>query len=117
MDIVKNQDTLRIFNVHFQSLKIRPEFKDLQEADSKKLIGRIAHGFQLQQDQAELMMEEVNKSPYKTLILGDFNNTAFSYIYKYIKGDRFKDAFLEAGSGFGKSFDLSYFPPHRFSFD
>ena len=110
VDIVKNQDTLRIFNVHFQSLNIKPEIKDLQEGDSKKLIGRIGYGFKLQQEQAEMMMEEVNKSPYKTIILGDFNNTAFSYIYKDIKGDRFKDAFLEAGSGFGKSFDLSYFP-------
>lgn len=110
VDIVKNQDTLRIFNVHFQSLNIKPEIKDLKEADRKKLVGRIAYGFKLQQVQAELMMEEVNKSPYKTLILGDFNNTAFSYIYKYIKGDRFKDAFETNGSGFGKSFDLSYFP-------
>ncbi len=110
VDIVKNEDTLRIFNVHFQSLNIKPEIKNLQEGDSKKLVGRIAYGFKLQQEQAELMMVEVNKSPYKTLILGDFNNTAFSYIYKYVKGDRFKDAFMDAGAGFGKSFDLSYFP-------
>lgn len=110
VDIVKKEDTLRIFNVHFQSLNIKPEIKDLQEEDSKKLIGRIGYGFKLQQEQAELMMEEIEKSPYKTIILGDFNNTAFSYIYKYIKGDRFKDAFEASGAGFGKSFDLSYFP-------
>lgn len=110
VDIVKNNDTLRIFNVHFQSLNIKPGIRDLKEADSKKLIGRIGYGFKLQQKQMELLMEEVEKSPYKTLIIGDLNNTAFSYIYKQIKGKRFNDAFLEAGSGFGKTFDLSYFP-------
>lgn len=110
VDIVKDQDTLRVFNVHFQSLKIKPGIGDLQKEDSKKLVGRIGYGFKLQQKQAEMMMAEVEKSPYKTLILGDFNNTAFSYIYKLVKGDRFKDAFLEVGNGFGKTFNLSYFP-------
>jgi endonuclease/exonuclease/phosphatase family metal-dependent hydrolase len=110
VDIVKNDDTLRVFNVHFQSLNIKPGIDDLQKEDSKKLFGRIGHGFKLQQKQAEMMMAEVERSPYKTLILGDFNNTAFSYIYKLVKGERFKDAFLEVGSGFGKTFNLSYFP-------
>ncbi|MCL1487742.1 MAG: hypothetical protein MH186_07490 [Marinobacter sp.] len=94
MDIVKDKDTLRIFNVHFQSLNIKPEIKDLQEGDSKKLIGRIGYGFKLQQNQAEMLMKEVERSPYKTLIIGDFNNTAFSYIYKLVKGTRFNDAFF-----------------------
>jgi endonuclease/exonuclease/phosphatase family metal-dependent hydrolase len=110
VDVVKNEDTLRIFNVHFQSLNIKPGINDLQKEDSKKLFGRIGYGFKLQQKQAEMMMAEVEKSPYKTVILGDFNNTAFSYIYKLVKGDRFKDAFQEGGSGFGKTFNLSYFP-------
>lgn len=110
VDVVKNDDTLRIFNVHFQSLNIKPGINDLQKEDSKKLFGRIGYGFKLQQKQAEMMMAEVEKSPYKTVILGDFNNTAFSYIYKLVKGDRFKDAFLEVGSGFGQTFNLNYFP-------
>ncbi len=110
VDVVKNEDTLRIFNVHFQSLNIKPGINDLQKEDSKKLFGRIGYGFKLQQKQAEMMMAEVEKSPFKTVILGDFNNTAFSYIYKLVKGDRFKDAFLEVGSGFGQTFNLNYFP-------
>ncbi|HSP11842.1 MAG TPA: endonuclease/exonuclease/phosphatase family protein [Salegentibacter sp.] len=111
VDIVVEKDTLRIFNVHFQSLNIKPEINELQKEDSKKLLGRIGAGFALQQEQAEMMMKEVNKSPHKTLIIGDFNNTVFSYIYEEINPDkRFQDAFLEAGSGFGETFKLSYFP-------
>lgn len=110
-DIVIKEDTVRVFNVHFQSLNIKPGINDLQKEDSKKLLGRIGYGFSLQQEQAESMMKEVSNSPYKTVIAGDFNNTSFSYIYNLLtEGDRFNDAFLEAGTGFGKSFKLNYFP-------
>jgi len=58
-----------------------------------------------------MMMKEVDQAPYKTVIMGDFNNTSFSYIYDLVTQDgHFKDAFLTAGSGFGQSFKLSYFP-------
>lgn len=111
VDIVVEEDTLRVFNVHFQSLNIKPEIHELQKEDSRKLFGRIGAGFAMQQDQAEMVMAEVNNSPYKTLIIGDFNNTIFSYIYEKINPEkRFQDAFLEAGSGFGETFKLSYFP-------
>ena len=109
--ILDSGDTLRVFNVHFQSLNIKPGIDDLQKEDSRKLLGRIGYGFSLQQEQAEMMMEEVRQSPYKTLIAGDFNNTSFSYIYDLVQLDgRFTDAFLQAGNGFGKSFKLDYFP-------
>ncbi len=110
IDIVKHQDTLRIFNVHFQSLRIQPQIDELRKQDSKKLIGRIGYAFKLQQSQAEMLLKEINRSPYKTVIMGDFNNTAFSYSYKILKGDRFKDAFLAVGNGFGQTFNLNYFP-------
>lgn len=109
-DLLIKKDTLRIFNVHFQSLNINAEIDGLRKEDSKKLLGRIGQGFSMQQEQAEMLMEKVNSTPYKTIISGDFNNTAFSYNYQFIKGDRFTDAFLEAGAGFGQSFQLSYFP-------
>ena len=109
--VIGREDTVRVVNVHFQSLNIKPGIDDLQKEDSKKLLGRIGYGFSLQQEQAEMLLEHLQKSPYRTIIAGDFNNTSFSYIYDLIKQDgRFNDAFLEAGSGFGKSFKLDYFP-------
>ncbi|CAL65776.1 endonuclease/exonuclease/phosphatase family protein [Christiangramia forsetii] len=109
--VIDKKDTVRVYNVHFQSLNIKPGIDDLQKEDSKKLLGRIGYGFSLQQEQAEILLADIKKSPYRTIIAGDFNNTSFSYIYDLIKqDDRFNDAFLEAGSGFGKSFKLNYFP-------
>ena len=39
----------------------------------------------------------------------DFNNTKYSWVYNNIKGD-FKDSFLQAGKGFGKTFDFNKYP-------
>ena len=110
-DLLVKEDTLRVFNVHFQSLNIKPDIGALRREDSKKLLGRIGYGFGLQQEQAEMLMEKVNKTPYKSIIAGDFNNTAFSYIYELINPNgRFKDAFLHSGKGFGETFEISIFP-------
>ena len=43
------------------------------------------------------------------IICGDFNNTAYSYVYKEIKGNLI-DTFKEAGNGFGRTFDFKFFP-------
>lgn len=109
--VINKKDTVRIFNVHFQSLNIKPGIDDLQKEDSKKLLGRIGYGFSLQQDQAEMLLPVVQKTPYRKMIAGDFNNTAFSYIYNLLKTEAdLNDAFMQKGGGFGKSFNLNYFP-------
>lgn len=109
--LINRKDTVRIFNVHFQSLNIKPGIDDLQKEDSRKLLGRIGYGFSLQQDQVEKLLPVIQNTPYRKMIAGDFNNTAFSYLYNLIKTEAdFNDAFMQKGSGFGKSFNLNYFP-------
>mgnify|MGYP003663557657 FL=1 len=49
------------------------------------------------------------ESKYKMIICGDFNNTAYSYVYRKIKGD-LKDTFKKAGNGFGRTYHFKYFP-------
>lgn len=110
-DLVMDEDTIRVFNVHLQSLNVKPEIHELQKEDSEKLLARIGSGFAKQQDQAELMLAELRHTPHKTIVAGDFNNTNFSYVYQKVKNENdFKDSFLEAGSGFGQTFKLNYFP-------
>ncbi|NOY47179.1 MAG: endonuclease/exonuclease/phosphatase family protein [Chlorobi bacterium] len=108
-DIVKNRDTIRIYNVHLQSLRIDKDVENLNTEDSERLFKRISQTFKKQQLQTELFIKHKDKSPYKMIVCGDFNNTAFSYVYKEIKGD-LVDAFQEAGNGFGRTFDFKYFP-------
>ena len=107
-DVVKDKDTIRIYNVHLQSLRIN-DVENLKTENSEKLIRRVGETFEMQQLQTELFIKHKEKSPYKMLICGDFNNTAHSYVYKEIKGD-LVDTFREAGNGFGRTFDFKYFP-------
>ena len=107
-DVVKDDDTIRIYNVHLQSLRI-DDVENLKTEDSEMLIRRVGEAFEMQQLQTELFIKHKEKSPYKMVICGDFNNTPHSYVYKEIKGDLI-DAFGEAGNGFGRTFDFKYFP-------
>ncbi len=108
-DIVKEQDTIRIYNIHLQSLHISEDVTNLTSENSERLFKRISNTFKMQQNQAELFLEHKRNCPYRMVISGDFNNTAFSYVYKHIKGDLL-DTFEEAGSGFGRTYDFKFFP-------
>ena len=110
IDIIKAKDTLRIYNVHFESLHINPSVEELKDADKELLVKRIGHRFVLQQNQARQVLVHQQKCKYKKIVLGDFNNTAYSYIYKQFKNSDFKDAFEMAGNGFGKTFNFKFFP-------
>lgn len=108
-DILINNDTIRIYNIHLQSLHISAEVTRLKTKDSELLMRKTSETFKIQQGQAELFLKHKNSSKYKTIITGDFNNTPYSYVYKQIKGD-FNDAFEVAGNGFGRTFDFRFFP-------
>lgn len=109
-DVVKGKDTIRIYNVHLQSFKIDASKDPLKSEAAENLFKRVGNTFRLQQSQADLFLEHKAKCTYKTIVCGDFNNTAYSFVYKTIKGTDLRDAFVEAGNGFGRSFDFKFFP-------
>lgn len=112
-DIVKGDDTVRIFNIHLQSLKFsatnleyieKPDItadEDLKK--SKSLISKLKTGFLKRKKQAERIREELDKSPYPVIVCGDFNDVPNSYSYNTI-GKGLKNAFIEKGSGIGRTF-------------
>ncbi|HLV69236.1 MAG TPA: endonuclease/exonuclease/phosphatase family protein [Xanthomarina sp.] len=108
-DIVIDKDTLRIYNVHLQSLKIDANVEKLKQEDSDWILKRVEQTFKMQQVQTEMFLNHKANSPYKKIICGDFNNSAYSYVYKKIKGE-LKDAFQVAGNGFGRTYDFKFFP-------
>ncbi len=111
-DIIKENDTVRIYNIHLQSLRINPQ-QELNTERTKNLLRRMEIGFKRQVEQVEILQEHQAKSPYKTIICGDFNNTAFSWVYNQLKKNK-KDAFKVAGKGFGKTYDYPF--PFRIDF-
>ncbi|MGO4911326.1 endonuclease/exonuclease/phosphatase family protein [Leeuwenhoekiella sp. W20_SRS_FM14] len=109
VDIVKAKDTIRIYNMHMQTLTLTPELNALEQENTKSLVGRLGRAFKKQQEQTNLFLEHQRSCSYKTIVAGDFNNTAFSYTYNKIRGSRL-DAFEEKGSGFGRTFIFDIIP-------
>ncbi|MAU25534.1 MAG: endonuclease [Flavobacteriaceae bacterium] len=109
-DIKVGYDTIRLFNIHLQSFKLKSDI-DISSInnDSSRLINSFSDTFRIQQDQAEIVMQEINRSPYKVVVSGDFNNTAFSYVYNLIKSD-LKDSFFEKGNGLGQTYSFNSIP-------
>lgn len=109
VDIVKAQDTVRVYNIHLESHRINPDKEALTKQNSERLFKRIGNTFALQQTQAEMVAVHKKGCRYKKIICGDFNNTASSNIFKLIRGDM-KDTFEEQGSGLGRTFVFKFFP-------
>jgi endonuclease/exonuclease/phosphatase family metal-dependent hydrolase len=112
-DILKKNDTVRVYNIHLESLKINPNKEYFGEGTSEKLFGRLQATFKKQAIQAEQFLIHESKWKGKEIICGDFNNTAYSWVYNKISSNK-KDAFVEAGNGFGKTFDYPF--PMRIDF-
>lgn len=109
-DIIKLNDTIRVYSMHLQSVKISADIHEkLDENKSKFIFKRISEAFKQQQLQSELIKAHYENCTYPKIICGDMNNSAFSYVYRNIKGEM-NDAFEEAGSGFGKSYNYKYYP-------
>jgi endonuclease/exonuclease/phosphatase family metal-dependent hydrolase len=114
VDIVKGEDTIRIFNVHLQTLRFsksnlkyieKPTIEDENAAikESKSIIGKFKRGFLKRQVQADRIRAEIVESPYPVIITGDFNDVPNSYAYHTI-GKDLKNAFVQKGSGLGRTF-------------
>jgi len=110
VDIVRRQDTIRVYTFHLQSSGIETDVEKLKQETSSHLFKQVGSTFKAQQDQVDLFLAHKAKTKYKTIITGDFNNTAYSYIYRKVIGDEFKDTFEEAGNGFGRTYDFKFFP-------
>lgn len=109
-DIVKGKDTVRVYSMHLQSVKISPDIHErIDEEKSKVIFNRMSGAFKQQQYQAEIFEKHKRECPYPMIICGDLNNSAYSYVYRSIKGNM-QDTFVEAGSGFGKSYNYKYYP-------
>ena len=115
-DIKIGKDIVRVYNIHLQSIKISPDVNEINEnveginqEKSQLIFKRISEAFKQQQQQAEIIMNHKIGCKYPLIICGDMNNSAFSYVYRVIKGDM-QDCFEEAGKNFGQTYNFKYYP-------
>lgn len=108
-DVTVGRDTIRVYNLHLQSFGIKPSVGELQEEDKTRTRKRLSAAFAKQEQQAKKIMAHKVKSHYPSLVVGDFNNTPFSFVYQLL-GDTMNDAFIEKGNGLGTTFTFDFFP-------
>lgn len=124
-DVKIGTDTVRIYNMHLQSIAFGAtdyqymddleKNKQTEDIEHSKSIGkRLKKAFIKRARQADLISESIAASPYPVIVCGDFNDTPASYTYHRIAGN-LKDAFVESGNGFGKSY-VGKFPSFRIDY-
>jgi len=113
-DIDVKGKMIRIFNVHFQSISFQPQ--DYQFIDqlvkktrgklyaSKRILRMLKYAFVKRSEQVDIMKKEMAKCKTPYLIAGDFNDTPASYTVNQVTKN-LKNAFIEKGSGFGKTYN------------
>jgi endonuclease/exonuclease/phosphatase family metal-dependent hydrolase len=113
-DVKFNGDTIRIFTSHLQSVRFgKEDYERINEirnyddgivSNSRTIFSKLKRGFVNRSIQANSIRQQVKKSPYPVILCGDFNDIPNSYTYFTVRGNM-KDAFLERGSGIGRTFN------------
>ena len=107
VDVKINHKLTRVYNVHLQSFHINMKDDYLNKNKLQKLYLFMMSIFKKQSHQIKTLKKHIEKCPYPSIVMGDFNSTAFSWNYKQFI-PQFKDAFVEKGTGIGKSFRFPF---------
>ncbi len=114
-DIVINKDTLRVYNIHLQSIRFsKGDNKFLEDVvseknaeneveKSKNILRRLKRAFLKRTKQVDMVVLHMKTCRYKVIVCGDFNDTAASYTYQKLS-KKLNDAFIEKGFGFGTTY-------------
>jgi endonuclease/exonuclease/phosphatase family metal-dependent hydrolase len=112
-DLNINGQMVRVMTTHLQSLLFSPdEFKNLEDikkgddstfVKSVGIFRKFKQAYEFREQQANKVRKEIDKSPYPSIISGDFNDLPHSYVYNRIKGN-YQDAFTKKGFGVGRTY-------------
>lgn len=109
LDIKTPKDTVRVINIHLQSMYIRlnDEAGMGVLGKTRDILERLKMGSIRREKQIQPVLELIEQSPYPVLLCGDFNTFPYGYSYQEVK-KLLGNSFESAGQGFGYS--LNIFP-------
>lgn len=112
-DIKVNNDTVRIYTSHLQSLQFGKRdyeridnitnAKDSLLSNSRNILSKLKKGILNRSLQADMIREILDISPYPVIVCADLNDVPNSYTYATVRGNM-QDAFLKKGFGIGRTF-------------
>lgn len=113
VDLLINDEIVRVYNVHLQSLKLARtdydllkrigEDKDSTIKVSKSIFARLKDAYIKRGEQSKLLKESIKTCGKRVILCGDFNDTPQSFAYRTLSKNM-KDAFIESGNGFGGTY-------------
>jgi len=110
-----NQDTISIFNIHLKSNRFTikeselvakkelPHWDDTTLSRTRTMYDKVLNNTISRGLEAELVSNIIAQNRHTTIVCGDLNDIASSYVYFKMKY-KLKDAFLEKGHGVGATF-------------
>lgn len=112
-DLKVNNDTIRVFTTHLQSLQFgRRDYDKLDKianardsllANTRNIAAKLKKGFSYRSIQADIARKIISDSPHPVILCADLNDVPNSYTYHRVRGGM-QDAFLKKGFGVGRTF-------------
>lgn len=112
-DVLIDDDTVRIFNIHLQSYQLDPsQYSIIETPESpqkfslkeiKEVQKKLRHAARLRSEQVREIRKYIEDSPYHIILCGDFNDPPASFSYRKLRKG-LDDAFIDAGSGVGRTY-------------
>lgn len=115
-DIVIMNDTVRLFNIHMESIRLSKEDylyvtelprnnerKEIFAEKSRKILRKFKRAYVSRAPQARKVAELIRNSPFPVIVCGDFNDTPSSYTYHCLSQNLY-DAYKVSGNGIGQTY-------------
>lgn len=113
VDIKVDNDTVRIYNTHLQSIRLQQDEYSLfdQDAPSNKgvtqrvggLLGKLKNAYPNRVYQSQNILDHSKKCASPVIICGDFNEPPTSYVYSLFE-DKYTDVFSTSAFGIGRTY-------------
>lgn len=109
VDVQYGQDTIRVINMHLQSMSIRVQDSLVAKGLPKKLentVRKLKIGSEKRKLQVDTIEQIVKVCPYPVILCGDLNSFPYGYSYQKLK-KHLNNAFEESGQGFGFTLNIA----------
>ncbi|MES2416782.1 MAG: endonuclease/exonuclease/phosphatase family protein [Bacteroidota bacterium] len=114
VDLEINKHTVRVYNVHLQSISFDKEdytyfekaTKEMepQIGSSKRIVRMLKSAFKKRSTQVDIMKAHMRTCNTPYIVAGDFNDTPASYAVTQMT-DSLNNAFLKKGQGLGRTYN------------
>jgi len=125
-DIKIGEDTIRVYNNHLQSLRLKERNLNFlldQSIDNsittrvkeiKDISFKFRDAFIKRTQQVNIIADHIKKSPYPVIVCGDFNDSPMSYTYRKMTKNLY-DTFKEVGKGIANTY-VRFLPSYRIDY-